>query len=109
MNGAELESDHDTIIRLNTNVINMCKKLEQFHKENRDDHTSIVKALEIKTKDLEDKLLHKLDTSLFKWVIGFIILALISLATYTVDNTLTTTTNVTNNTNNIETINKKIK
>lgn len=77
--GCKLHSS--TLATLTTQVTNVCKKIDRVHKENREDHKSILESLD----NTNERVDRKLDIGLFKWVISIIIAAVIGLATYSVE------------------------
>lgn len=83
--------DHDDLIALKTHMDLFCKKLDKFHSENREDHKvlgELIASENLRYDSVKEHYNSKLDTklnwSIFSWVVGFIILGLISLSSYTV-------------------------
>lgn len=79
------QSDHDLLIKLDTNVHTFCKKMEKMHTENREDHREIFKLLETHKNENNDKLDKKIDKRLYTWITGILIFLMISLSIYVTD------------------------
>jgi len=65
------QKDHDLLIKLDTNMTTMCKKMEKFHDENRQDHKDILKLME-----------SKVDFKWFKWLVGSVAAFMIVFGTW---------------------------
>lgn len=74
------QTDHDLLIKLDTNMHVMCKKIEKFHdenkeirRENREDHKEIFKLLETHKNESNNKIDKKVDFKYFRILVGILI------------------------------------
>jgi len=70
--------DHDLLIRIDTQLSGLCSQVLVVKKENREDHKSISKSLDAKVET-------KLPAKFFYWLMPFIILSILGIASLASD------------------------
>ena len=76
------ETERDLLVKLDTQMHSLCKKMEKFHDENRLDHQRIMDIFNNEKKITDEKNDKKIDKKIFTWVSGIIITIIIILFTY---------------------------
>lgn len=78
-------SDHDLLIQLNQKMTDMCKSMDKEFKTNSDAHQDILDKIEKQRDCINGQSKRFISSKLFYWLVGFIILGLMSIGAVTAD------------------------